>query len=264
MKAAAQNAMVRERVDVNDEHVILRCSLDAGPLVFAPGQFAVIGLSDDAPRFDAESAPSDGEPHPLIRRAYSIASAPHEPELELFVSLVVEGALTPRLFALRPGDRLFVAPKAAGHLTLDGISTTAPIVLLATGTGIAPFVSMLRAEAHERTRRQFIVVHSVRFERDLAYDAELTRLDARGVCRYVPVVTRGTSAWGGARVRIPELVASGELERRTGVRLDPAATHVFLCGNPGMVDAVRGLLVSRGYLAPRGGVRTTLHFESYA
>ena len=115
---------------------------------YTPGQFAVVGLPKNAPRI-AMSDPETpaGDPGRLIRRAYSIASSPlARDHVEIFVNLVTSGEFTPRLFALRPGDRLWLGPKLTGLFTLRDVPRDRNVALVATGTGVAPYMSMLRTE----------------------------------------------------------------------------------------------------------------------
>lgn len=141
------NAKVAQRVELSPELIILRIIPDGWELPdFIPGQFAVLGLPGTAKRTnfsDAEEAPSD--PDKLIKRAYSIASSSTNKEyIEFYVALVRSGALTPRLFALKPGDSIFLGPKFTGMFTLEMVKQNNNIIMLSTGTGLAPYMSMLR------------------------------------------------------------------------------------------------------------------------
>ena len=142
------NAVVTQRLEVTPDLVILRVVPDGWELpTFEAGQFAVIGLSPDAPRTEYSDPVEDYEKpqRGLIRRAYSIASSSVATEyLEFYVTLVRSGALTPRLFALEIGDRLWLGPKITGMFTLQDVPPNKNVVMVATGTGLAPYMSMLR------------------------------------------------------------------------------------------------------------------------
>ncbi len=184
----------------------------------------------------------DGE---SVRRAYSLASAPGAPP-ELFVSLVPGGRFTPRLLDLRPGDALQIDPRPQGFFTLKWLPEAKELWMLATGTGIAPFVSILRqGEVFSRFDR-VVLVHGVRDESQLAYRDEIAGLGAK----HLPAVSR-------AQGRITALIERGELD------IDPARAHVMLCGNPAMIDEVSGMLEQRGLRKHRQRKPGHVTAESY-
>lgn len=262
------NAQVSGRQAINPQLLILRVQPDSDLFAFKPGQFAVLGLVGAAPRV-AEA--TEEEPAPpadkLIRRAYSIASASVERRYaEFIITLVTSGELTPRLFALDEGDRLFLGAKASGVFTLDKVSSTKSVILIATGTGLAPYVSMLRTLLLQQTQRRFVVLHGARFSWDLGYRAELEALAQR--CphfTYIPSITRADQdpRFSGYTGRIQALLEQGVVERESGLALDPALADVFLCGNPDMVNGVKTLLEARGFAAGQGKQVGTLHMEKY-
>jgi len=155
------NAIVAQRIEVAPGLMVLRVVPDGWTLPeFRPGQFAVLGLPATASRC-ALSDPEEAEPkaNGMIRRAYSIASSSLEREyLEFYITLVRSGALTPRLFALQPGDRVWLGPKIAGTFTLDQAPVEKDLLLVATGTGLAPYMSMLRTILADQPQRRFVAV----------------------------------------------------------------------------------------------------------
>lgn len=131
-------------------------------------------------------------PGKLIRRAYSIASSSKVREyVELYVTFVRSGELTPRLWMLHPGDRLWLGPKATGHFTMDPVPPGKNVVLVGTGTGLAPYMSMIRDHHRCNRGRRFVVVHGARYVQELGYRSELEALD-RGCSTlvYLPTVSR--------------------------------------------------------------------------
>ena len=202
----------------------------------------------------------------MIRRAYSIASESRADEfLEFYLTVVMSGELTPRLFNLKIKDRLHVGPKAVGVFTLD----KAPgkhILMIGTGTGLAPYMSMLRSELECNGPRQFVVVHGARFSWDLGYRTELTGLARH--CRnfhYIPVITRPQEdvTWRGRSGYLQNLIASTAIEEETGLALTPEHFDIFLCGNPGMIETVISWADARGFVRDKGHDIGTLHTEEY-
>lgn len=262
------NATVIGREEINPQLLILRVRSDLPAFGFLPGQFAVLGMLGHEPRVP-DSLPEDppSPPDKLIRRAYSIASSSLEQQyVEFYITLVTSGALTPRLFGLGHGSRVFLGPKASGLFTLDRASPDKGVVLVATGTGLAPYMSMLRTLLIAETRRRFVVVHGARHSWDLGYRAELETLARlRPNLSYIPSITRPEEDphFKGVTGRIQTLIESGEIERLAGIRMEPSAFEVFLCGNPDMIQAVETGLAQRGFQRHQAKSPGTLHIEEY-
>jgi len=206
---------------------------------FASGQFTMLGL------------PVDGRP---LLRAYSIASSPYAPELEFFSIKVPGGALTSRLQHLRPGDAVLIGTKPTGTLLLQNLLPGRVLYLLATGTGLAPFLSIVRdLEAYARYER-IVLVHGCRRVCELAYGGllreELPRDEylgeaVRAQLAYCPAVTREPFARQG---RIPELLSTGRLQSELALpALDPALDRCMICGSPAMLADTRAVLEARGF-----------------
>jgi ferredoxin--NADP+ reductase len=214
----------------------LRTSRDAG-FRFRAGQFARLGVTK-----------ADGS---TVWRAYSMVSAPHDEHLEFFSIVVPGGEFTSELARLEVGDTLLVDKQAFGFLTLDRFSDGRDLWLLATGTGLAPFLSILQdLEVWQRFER-IILVYSVRQAAELAYQPLIEDLKNRdyleGVAEkllYIPVVTR-EEVPGALHGRITTLIGNGELERAAGLELTPEHSRVMLCGNPQMIDDTRAVLKKR-------------------
>lgn len=262
------NARVVGRQEVNPQLLILRVQPELDLFDFKPGQFAVLGLLGRESRV-AEAAAEEVIPprDKIIRRAYSIASSSRERlYAEFIITLVTSGDLTPRLFALREGDRLFLGPKASGVFTLDRVPPGKAVILIATGTGLAPYISMLRTLLIHDTQRRYVVLHGARFGWDLGYRAELESLARfRANFTYIPSITRSDQDphFRGFIGRIQALLEQGVVEQESGIPLDPMQADVFLCGNPDMVSSVTSILVAKGFQPGRARELGTIHVENY-
>lgn len=264
------NARVVARHEVAPGLIILRVAPEGWALPpFEPGQFAVLGLPGVAPRVpEAEPEIPPLPPHQWIRRAYSIASSSKQHEyLEFYLALVRTGALTPRLFRLHVGDRLWLSPRFSGLFTLRHVPANAHLVLIATGTGLAPYMSMLRTHLGENNQRRTAVIHGARYPSDLGYRNELEDLARRyGHLLYLPVVSRPQGAippWSGLVGHVQDVWRSGFIAEAWGFAPEPHHTHVFLCGNPAMIDDMTRLLVGEGYREHHKDAPGQIHAERY-
>jgi len=214
----------------------LRCTRDAG-FRFRAGQFARLGVRK------ASGC--------IVWRAYSMVSAPHDDHLEFFSIVVPGGEFTSELSRLQPGDELLVDRQAFGFLTLDRFPDGRDLWLIGTGTGLAPFLSILQdLEVWQRFER-IVLVYSARDRGELAYQeliAELPRREwlegAGSKFTYVPVVTR-EQVPGALGERVTRLIENGGLERAAGLELSPEHSRVMLCGNPQMIEDTREVLKAR-------------------
>jgi len=211
---------------------------DAG-LRFSNGHFTMIGLMNGA--------------RPLLR-AYSIASTNYQDHLEFLSIKVPDGPLTSRLQHIREGDEVLVGRKPTGTLVIDYLLPGKTLYLLATGTGLAPFLSVIRdPETYERFDH-VVLVHGVRQVGELAYRDYLSRdLPADpllgeivgGHLIYLPTVTREAFARQG---RITTLIASGQLERDAGLpKLSPETDRIMICGSTGLNRDLAAMLSARGF-----------------
>ncbi|WP_324829974.1 ferredoxin--NADP reductase [Pseudomonas saxonica] len=214
----------------------LRTTRDNG-FRFRAGQFTKLGVTK-----------ADGS---TVWRAYSVVSSPYDEFLEFFSIVVPGGEFTSELSRLKVGDTLMVERQAYGYLTLDRFIDGRDLWLLATGTGVAPFLSILQDfEVWEKFER-IVLVYSAREVRELAYQDLIADLTQREYLAeyahkltYIPIVTR-EEVPGTLNGRITTLIESGELERAAGVQLSPEHSRVMLCGNPQMIDDTRKLLKER-------------------
>jgi ferredoxin--NADP+ reductase len=251
------NATVSQRVEIAPGLMILRVVPDQLPFVFQAGQYTVLGMKGAV-----------DDPEKLVRRAYSIASSSRAEEfIEFYLALVPSGELTPKLFNLQVRDRLFMGAKATGMFTLARVPRDKHVILVGTGTGLAPYMSMLRSEVECGGARKLVVLHGARYSWDLAYRTELMSLSRK--CpniSYLPVVSQKEDdpTWGGLTGYLQDVLFSGEVERCAGIPLDPQQAHVFLCGNPLMIEAAKARLVAeRGYLPDHKKEIGTIHLEEY-
>lgn len=239
--------LVTERVlDVhhwNDKLFSFRTTRDPG-LRFDSGHFVMLGLAL--------------KERPLMR-AYSIASARYEDHLEFLSVKVQSGPLTSRLQHIQPGDEVLISRKPTGTLVLGDLKPGKRLYLLATGTGLAPFLSIVRDPDTYAHFEQVILCHGVRRKSDLAYTDFLSRglqqheylgEMARRQLIYYPTVTREPFEQRG---RITDAIVDGTLAKRTGLpALDPAHDRVMICGSPAMLDDTCSLLDGRGFqISPR-------------
>jgi ferredoxin/flavodoxin---NADP+ reductase len=266
------NATVTHREDVGPGLTIIRVESDGDLFAFEAGQYCVLGLPPEAERVEDAH---DEEPLPekkrkqMIRRAYSISSSSKVGEyLEFYITLVHSGGLTPRIFALQPGARIWLGPKATGLFTLKEVPEHANLYLLATGTGLAPYVSMVRSDIlYTNHDRKIVIAHGARTSADLGYREELVELAGTSSnLVYIPSITRPATdpSWEGETGYLQDQMSDGRLERISGVPLDPERTQIFLCGNPSMLDAAVLLLEEKGFSewsrqSPEGQV----HLEKY-
>jgi ferredoxin--NADP+ reductase len=248
------NAVVTAKQEVSPRTMIIRVAAVGWQMPdFEPGQFTVLGLPGSAPRCalcTPEETPSD--PGKLIRRAYSIASSSRTREyMEFYINLVTSGALTPRLFALNVGDRLFLSGKATGIFTLDQVPQDKHVIMVATGTGLAPYISMLTSQMLCGGPRHYAVLHGSYHSWDLGYRSEL--LTMQYLCRnltYVATIDRPEDEpvpWTGPTGWVQDLWRKGAVAEGWGFAPTPADTHIFLCGNPMMVETMLELLQADGF-----------------
>ena len=217
-----------ERRDVSANLAILRFRVAERPS-FTAGQYATIGIC------------VDGD---LIERPYSIVSSPHEPFLEFFIELVPGGNITPKLWELKLGSTILVRRRIVGQFTLD--KSVTHHLMLATVTGVAPFVSILRTQQIDRERgatskHQFVVMHGASQSADLGtYRSELEALSGAGWLTYIPTVSRpwAEPSWKGETGRIEDIIR----KHADQLGFDHSNSVAYACGHPQMVANVKAIL----------------------
>jgi ferredoxin--NADP+ reductase len=250
-------AFIRETIlDVRhwtEDYFSFTTSRDDG-FRFDNGQFVMIGL--------------EVEGKPLLR-AYSIASANWEEQLEFFSIKVPNGPLTSRLQHIRPGDEILLSRKPTGTLLISDLHAGGTLWLLGTGTGLAPFLAIVKDPATYERFDRVVLTHGVRRVQDLAYAdyirRELPQHEFLGeqITRqllYYPAVSREAFAHHG---RLTTLLEDGRMAADVGLPpIDPARDRFMICGSPGMLADFRGILDARGFQAsPKIGVAGHYVFE---
>jgi ferredoxin--NADP+ reductase len=295
------NATVVRLTKVHSDLLIARVRPDQPLQPHKPGQYTTLGMGYWEPRFPgvAEEKLQPSDLSNLVRRSYSIGCSilddegqlldrSHADWLEFYIVLVRESdkalppALTPRLFLLQQGERLFMGKKIAGHFTLDPVQPDDTVVFLGTGTGEAPHNYMLWELLLRGHRGRILSACCVRYRRDLGYLVTHEELMRRYPhYTYLPLTTRETDS-KNHKVYIQDLLTSGQLEERLGQVLDPKRTHVYLCGNPKMIGVpeknpatgervfpqppgVIEILERRGFQTdqPSLKIKGNIHYEEY-
>ena len=252
---------------------------------FKPGQWARLGVyrDDEHPGLAGLTPDSIRGDDPLhcgprfVWRAYSVVSASYDEYLEFYSIVVPDGDFTSHLSGIEVGDELLVEKASYGFLTLDRFQGGRDLWMLASGTGLAPFISVLQEpETWERFAR-LVLVHSVREAGELAYRDTLGALSQHPVVGehlqadparlvVVPIVTRaplGAASPATLNCRIPVAIESGQLEQAAGVALTHEHSRIMICGNPDMVDDVRDALILRGFGVSRSSKPGQIAVENY-
>ena len=217
--------------------------VEGAQLRYEAGQFVRIALDINGER---------------VARAFSFVNPPDDPVLEFYGVIVPEGPLSPRLAKLNAGEALHVASNPAGFLVLSEVPDAETLWLVATGTGLAPFLSILRTETPWRRFKNVVLVHAVRYASELTYREVISAMPAR----YVSFVSR-EPAPGSLAGRIPAAITDGRLEKAAGLPLTPQSSHVMLCGNPQMLRDATAALAARGMRKHRRRAPGHITVESF-
>jgi ferredoxin--NADP+ reductase len=297
LRAENYNATITWIREHNPELWVMRIKPDEPVEPFKAGQYTTLGLGYWEPR--ADEALEDFEENPgqiekMARRSYSVSSSivddegnlvePHPEEIEYYIVQVPPDqeevpALTPRIFTKGVGDRIFMSRKFTGRYTLDGVEPDDNVVFLSTGTGEAPQNLMTADLLRNEHQGLILQVVCVRYRNDLAYAEQQAMVEERFAnYRYVTLTTR-ESENEGKKIYIQDMLESGDVEKELGAPLDPATSHVFLCGNPAMIGlpkwdddgtlhfpeprGVCEILHERGFEIDHLRERGQVHFEEY-
>ena len=238
---------------------------------FTAGQFVRLGVNPSKLKYYKQQRAAgnavaneeqDEKLNEDIFRAYSIVSSPFDEVLEFFSIVIPDGAFTSQLQHLEVGDELLLNTMPFGFLTLARYQKPLPkdLWLLATGTGLAPFLSMLQDLQTWEDYEHIILAYSARSIEELAYVEKIESLqedfgslvDNPAKLIFIPIVTR-EPVEGALTERLPKLLLDGTLQARAGIALDIDSTHVMLCGNPDMVEDTKEALKTLGLVMNRRG-----------
>ena len=261
------NATVISNEQVADGLFFLRVLPDLGVPDFLPGQYVALGL------------PNEEKPEKIDKRACSTGSPPSTKEyLEFYIAAVPDGLLSRRLEKASPNQKLFCAKKVVGTFTLSSIPEGADVFFVSTGTGIAPFISMLRSGDIWKKVGKVTIVHGVRYESDLAYKEELESLESTYADRfsYRCTVSRPKDGWKGDSGYVQQFFINQSLESANSseksdsseackqiTALNASNDHFFLCGNPAMVTELSEWLKEQGFKEHSRKSPGNLHLENY-
>lgn len=220
---------VIEKIQWNERLFSLRIQCDFDD--FEPGQFVRVALDIEGER---------------VARPYSLVNRPDDEHLEIYFNIVEQGPLTPRLAGLESGDEVFVTDRANGFLTVTEVPECRHLWMLATGTGVGPFLSILNNTDVWQRFEKVVLGYSVRDLTELAYQQQIAMIEAQREQQFsfVPFVTR-ERVEGAINQRIPESIENDSLENRTGIIIDEDS-HIMMCGNSAMISSVTEVLEKRG------------------
>ncbi len=233
---------------------------------FTAGQFVRLGVNPSQLKYyqqtEAGDETADTALNEDVFRAYSIVSSPFDEVIEFFSIVIPDGAFTSQLQHLQVGDELLLNTMPFGFLTLARYQKPLPkdLWLLATGTGLAPFLSMLQDLKTWEDYEHIVLAYSARSLDELAYVEKIeslqedfgTLVDNPAKLIFIPIVTR-EPVEGALSERLPKLLLEGTLQARAGIALDIDSTHVMLCGNPDMVEDTKEALKTLGLVMNRRG-----------
>lgn len=261
----AYNATVVGKIMITPDLMILRVCTDTPRAKFVSGQFTNIGVMVKETRspnsvYSIEQMP----PTEMIVRPYSIASANFETSnFEFYISQVKSGQLTPRLFNLVQGNRMWVDENIFGIFNLHNTPDDCNIVMTATGTGLAPYISFLRSHLTEHKNTKLAVFHGAASPWDLGYYSELKFIESSfSNFFYFPTILKPEASWTGLTGYIEKHIEAGLLAKN-GIEMHPQKTHFYLCGNPKMVECMTNLLEQYSYTKHTSDTAGALHIEEY-
>ncbi len=224
------DAEVIENIHWTDTLYSLKVKGDIGD--YEAGQFGRLGLMID---------------DQIVGRPYSFVSAPHEDYCEFYSIVVEKGLLSPPLAKLKAGDHIYLGKKANGFLILNEIPESDDLWMISTGTGIGPFLSILKTETPWKRFKKCVLVHAVRTAPELTYQELINEFKQQhpDQFEYAPFVSREKTDFA-LPDRIPKALKKGKLEDRVNLKIESGKSQIMLCGNPDMVKDVRETLEKRG------------------
>jgi ferredoxin--NADP+ reductase len=225
------DAKVVSRTDWNDHLFSLRFSCADFPK-FTAGQFTKVGVEQD---------------DKIISRPYSLVSGPDDNEIEIIAVPVENGLLSPKLHTFKVGDSLKIMSPATGFLILDEVPKSRDLWLMATGTGVGPFLSILATEQVWQNYENIILVYGARYDDDIAYKELIATWSEQypDKFQFVPIVSREHKA-DRLHGRIPTLLKTSLIQEQVGLDIHAAHSQVMLCGNPAMIEEATQTLIELG------------------
>ncbi len=266
MKESPYNSTVIGKILLTPDLLVLRLRTDEPRKEFKAGQYTQIGLMSYEQRSPNSVMPLENPgDNVLIKRPYSIASANFETtEFEFYISQVKSGQLTPRLFNLTLGRRMWIDDKILGVFTLDNVPDGCNIVMIATGTGLAPYMSFLRSHLSSHLNNKLAIIHGAAYPWDLGYYSELMLIkNTFKNFFYYPTLLKADKSWMGLTGYIEKHLENNLLPGSAGIEIKPEKTHFFLCGNPKMVESVTNYLNKYNYVKHCKDTKGSLHVEEY-
>ncbi|TRY33771.1 ferredoxin--NADP reductase [Aliiglaciecola sp. M165] len=226
------DAEVVERIEWNDHLFSIKFACPGFPKMKA-GQFTKVGIEQ-----------SDGK---ILSRPYSLVNSPDSDTLEIIAVPVQEGSLSPKLHQSQVCDALKIMSPATGFLVLDEVPVSDTLFLIATGTGVGPFLSILETQQAWQSYKHIVLVYGARWSADLAYRQKINQWLTQypNQFGFVPVVSREV-AQGCLQGRIPQLIADGQIQEACGKAFEPGSCQVMLCGNPEMIQDALVVLEKHG------------------
>lgn len=187
-----------------------------------------------------------GDSNEVVAKSYSLINAPHEVGVEVFYNIVPDGRLSNALAQLQAGDEVEISRPAKGFFVLDEIPEVANLWMIATGTGLGPYLSILKTSAVWQRFQRLVLVHSVPLQAELAYQAQIQAFGEQypQQFQFISCVTREANPQGLA-TRVTTALADGNLERHANLTISAENTHMMLCGNHNMLDEMKALLAKR-------------------
>jgi len=230
MASAFLAARVIENKQWADNLFSIRLAVDLQP--FKAGQFVRVQLM------------INGEP---MAKPYSLVNPPEQEIAEIFYNTVPNGPMSNGLAALKADDTIEISQPAAGFFVLDELPDTKHLWMLATGTGLGPYLSILQNEAVWQRFDKLVLIHAVSYANNLAYQPLIDELSNQllSQLKYIPIVSREDHS-GALKGRIPALIRDGQLEDAAGLIIAPDTTHIMLCGNQNMIADARSVLAEKG------------------
>lgn len=230
MASAFLAARVIENKQWADNLFSVRLAVELQP--FKAGQFVRVQLM------------IEGE---AMAKPYSLVNAPEQDIAEVFYNIVPDGPMSNGLATLEPDDTIEISQPAAGFFVLDELPDTKNLWMLATGTGLGPYLSILQDKEVWQRYDSLVLIHAVSYANNLAYQTLIDDFSNQQAAqfKYIPIVSREEHQ-GALKGRIPALISDGQLEDAAGLMIDPETTHIMLCGNQNMIADARAVLAEKG------------------